>query len=35
MVLEKNYKGDIKYEDLGKSPRGVNIGGVGWVGGTG
>ena len=35
MILEKWYKGSIKYEDLGKSPGGEDIGVGGYVGGAG
>ena len=35
MVLDNNYKGGIKYEDLVKSPVIGDIGGGEWVGDSG
>ena len=35
VVLENNYKFDIKYEDLVQYPGGGDIWGGGWVGGAG
>ena len=34
VVLDNNNKGDTKYENLGQSPGGGDIGGGGWVDGS-